>query len=67
MIHREWTEEENKIIQNNYPDEGVLVVTKLLHAAGFTSRDYLSVMRQASKLKVKRIRKQRKDRLVKSL
>ena len=66
MMGQLWTEEENKIIQDNYPDKGVVVTTRLLHDAGFTNRDYFSVMRQASKLKVKRIEKRRKKELVQS-
>lgn len=63
---RTWTEAENEIIKDNYPDEGVMFVTKLLHAAGFSDRDYLSVQKRASKLKVKRIRKRRKGKLAKT-
>ena len=66
IMNRTWTKKEDEIIRENYPDEGVMFVTKLLHSAGFSDRDYLSVQREASKLEVKRIGKRRKDRLVKS-
>lgn len=52
-MNREWTEPENKIIRDNYAEQSVVVVTRLLHAAGFEDRFPLSVTRQASKLGIK--------------
>jgi len=59
MKHRKWTEEEDAIIRENYPNQGVIYTTKLLHAAGFIDREPLSVIRQASKLKVKRVERKK--------
>lgn len=57
MTHRQWTDTENDIIRENYPHKGAVFTTNILHDAGFSDRDALSVMKQASKLKVKRIRR----------
>ena len=57
MKNRIWSDTENEIIRTHYPTGGVLFTTKVLHAAGFSDRDCLTVMKQASKIKVKRIRK----------
>ena len=59
MKNREWTDTENEIIRENYPREGVVFTTRILRAAGFADREPQSVIRQASKLKVKRERTSR--------
>lgn len=63
---RTWTEKENKIIEDNYPTKGSVIVVNLLRCAGIPDRDAFAVVRQASKLNVKRIGKRRKGRLVKT-
>lgn len=58
---RVWSEKENKIIRDNYPAKGGIFVVNLLRDAGISDRDAFAVIKQASKLTVKRIRKRRKD------
>ena len=55
-ITRKWTDTEIDIIRTYYPVEGVLVTLNMLHVAGFNDRDYSTVIKQASKLQVKRER-----------
>lgn len=52
-MNRKWTDSENKIIRENYSSQGVIITTRILRAGGFSDREPQSVMRQASKLKVK--------------
>ena len=52
---RDWSDIENNIIKDNYPKQGCVVTARLLHAAGFDDRDPVTVMKQASKLKVKKV------------
>ena len=56
---REWTDTEDKIIHDNYPENGVIVTTRILHAAGFSDRDAYSVQKRASVIGVKRRRTKR--------
>lgn len=60
---RTWTEAENKMIKDNYPANGGVFVVNLLQEAGIFDRDAFAVIRQASKLKIKR---KRKEILIKS-
>jgi hypothetical protein len=55
------------MIKDNYPANGGVFVTRLLWEAGIGDRDAFAVIKQASKLKVKRIRKRKKDRLVRTM
>lgn len=57
MERRIWADTENQIIRDNYPATGPVFTTNVLHAAGFNDRDALKVMKQASKLGVKRNKK----------
>jgi len=52
---RDWSDAENNIIRENYPEKGCVVTARLLHAAGFDDRGPVTVMKQASKLKVKKV------------
>jgi len=63
-MSRTWSDTENNIIRNNYPDKGVIETVKIFHTMGFSNRDYFSIAKQASKLKVKRIRKRPKGKLM---
>lgn len=64
---REWTDTEDQIIQDNYPETGVIVTTKILHAAGFNDRDAYSVQKHASVIGIKRLRSKKvKQLLIKS-
>ena len=55
-VIRKWTNTENDIVKAYYSTESVLAVLNVLHAAGFNDRDYTTVIKQASKLRVKRKR-----------
>ena len=54
-IMRYWSDTEIKILRESYPQGGCVATARLLHAAGFDDRDPVTVMKQASRLKVKRI------------
>ena len=55
-IIRKWTNTENDIVRTYYSTEGVLATLNALHTAGFNDRDYSTIIKQASKLRVKRKR-----------